>query len=156
MMLKTALAIITLMYATRNFADGQTYKKLKDFNKDTAAYLKLNFIDHKSQYIGSPVNVLMSALEIPIAQFYPIDVNNKPYVNSFSFLFYNDVDRRAMVNGHSFVGLAITFAPPISDDSIDTYYNSKYFRSKNPLPWTKTQKLFFGNRIVKDIEKIFN
>jgi len=156
MMLKTALAIIALMYATRNFADGQAYKQLKDFNKDTAAYLKFNFIDHKSQYISIPVDKLVSALEIPIAIVYPNE-DVKSVVNSFSLLFYNDTYWRGMLNGHSFVGLAVTFAPPVSTDSIDTYYyKSEFSKSRNPLPWANKQKLFFGNRIVKDIEKIFN
>jgi hypothetical protein len=48
-----------------------SYKALKNFNKDTLAYLKYNFEEHADSYKGKPISAVAYDLEIKVFNYIP-------------------------------------------------------------------------------------
>lgn len=45
---------------------AQDYKSLEEFGRDTAAFLKYNFVEREEQYIGKTLDELVADLQLPI------------------------------------------------------------------------------------------
>jgi hypothetical protein len=66
------IAIILASCAVQKPASGnRVYKPLKEFNKDTLAYLKYNFEEHADFYKGKPIATIVNDLEVRMRNYVP-------------------------------------------------------------------------------------
>lgn len=155
--MKRILLIITaLVFSLSVLSAQQPYRAWSTFGSDTMSYLKTNFVDNKSRYVGKKLEVLLRDYEFPLINT-PIvgtspwiDPQGKSYVNRFCmfYLYPGDINRY-MDARRPVYGLNIYFPPPYTQDQYAL--SNKVFdagQSKDKII------LLIGNFIIQDIQLI--
>lgn len=127
--------------------DDSSHKPLASFNKDTAAYLAYNFVQHKEKYVNKPFSVLMNDLEFPIMTFMAGDfsINKFVYVDLSIFSYdHNKTFIRRQLDLKPF-DLIIMWATPIKKDT------ARAIIVKGGGHWSQESSDYFGKLIVGDV-----
>ncbi len=124
------------------------YRELKRFRGDTLNYLQRNFVARKGYYQNKPLYVLFRDLEIPILEFVPIPPSS-PIPQEPYGVYLN------LENGQNLLHKRKLEKIPnkLVIYTQDTIHNEKLRQLiiKSKLRWNKETEVFFGDKIVKDI-----
>ncbi|RYE24911.1 MAG: hypothetical protein EOP45_05305 [Sphingobacteriaceae bacterium] len=124
------------------------YRPLISFDKDTASYIKYNFIERKQAYLNKNINVLIEDTEVPVK--YYTDGGSAKYVDSIPYIylkFYRaDVTDRKIIEKKDPTILVIHLVT-----SLSTNVTGPLLRKIHGV-WTKEAKEFYGEQKIKDIE----
>ncbi len=109
---------------------------------DTLNYLKTNFEIQKSEYIGKPFSFLLSKM----SQIQPKTVWSTQSQKDFGKIVGNrfkfcDMD----YSFYNAITLSIRWQEPILTKDV------KYYEQKNGFYFTDEEKVFYANKIIKDI-----
>ncbi len=109
---------------------------------DTLNYLKTNFEIQKSEYIGKPFSFLLSKMTQiqPKTAWSLQSQKNMGKIYATSFLFC-EMD----YSFHNAVTITIRWQEPILTKDV------KYYEQKNGFYFTDEEKVFYANKIIKDI-----
>ncbi|MEJ5104161.1 hypothetical protein [Chryseobacterium sp. MYb328] len=122
------------------FALFSSYTKI-NAQLDTLKYLK-QFEVNKTQYINKPFSFLLDKMtQIQPKTVWPVLITNKKSVIRESE--FNFCDKEKSFN--NVIKLYITWQEEIPRSDI------KYYEQKNGFYFTEEERVFYGNKIVKDI-----
>lgn len=108
---------------------------------DTLNYLK-QFETNKSQYVNKPLSYLLGQItQIQPKTVWPIPVTNKKSIIRESQ--FNFCEKK--YSFHNAIKLYITWQEEIPYSQVD------YYQKKNAFYFTNEERIFYGNKIVKDI-----
>ena len=127
------------------------YEKWQDLKGDTLAYLVNDFVNRKDFYINKPLSTLLKDFELPIINHspnfsYPPKGNNLLAI-TFKFekdeVFHHKFKLKKVPNI-----LIVYLESSLTNDEVADFYR------KTKLPWSKELVAFFGNEIIKDVQKV--
>ncbi len=117
--MKKLILIIAVVILYSNMGQAQEYRPLAGFCKDTLAYLKTNFIDNKSRYIGQKLEKLILDYEILLANTPPMGTNeggggvDPSYICGITLFYLHSIKMDQYRDAQKpFYRLRIYFAPP--------------------------------------------
>ncbi|MCB0710290.1 MAG: hypothetical protein KDC15_12970 [Chitinophagaceae bacterium] len=112
---------------------------------DTLAYLK-TFEQQKMQYIGQPFSILLAAMGQvqPKSVWRGRNIKHKNQIHYCSFYFVNPNNMQTIGT----IYMTIDWQTSILLDDIN------YYTNRNHYNFTSEERLFYGNKIIKDI-KVF-
>lgn len=105
-------------------------------------HLKYNIENKKTEYIGKPVNYVLSQIQFPVKSYITSSFTDKVEHITLYFISIKEVRNR---RGKSPILLRIYFAEEQDFNII------KEMLKRNQLTWTQEEEKFFGNLIVGDI-----
>lgn len=133
------------------------YKSLRALKKDSAQYLKYNFMDRKQFYVGKEVRVLLKDLEMKVKDvslanmMYKYEGKGRYYDASFSFYDWNTY--QAIVDEKDFIPiLIVNFAAPYLEIYPIDSLSVKYERDGSLQFWNPESEKIIGKQIIRDIK----
>ncbi len=156
------LVLMTVACATskKNTNGNSDYIPFEKFNNDTLTYLKTNFENNKDFYIGKPVSVLFGNFELPVLSGNP-SPSHRVYFDNVNLYFVSYEHSR---DECASIICTVSFTQEYPHTELTTLYESIIPGfSKQPArllnrgeaniyDWTPKHAVFFGSRIIKDIE----
>jgi hypothetical protein len=149
--MKYFLVIIFLVFAgcttIRKQVDLKKYRPLSEFNKDTIAYLRYNFITNKDKYVNKKVSLLVKDLEIQVKSF-TLDHDGRTHSSDGVNLNFDDLDMLiikapAMNPNEPFLNLTFINSMP---DSI-----ALPMLKRGNQKFTKEERDYLGEQVIKNI-----
>ncbi len=142
-LLATGLLVSQLQRAE---AQSNPVKPLQQFNGDTVAYLKENFIQNKQQYIHNKLDSLLKNLGIPVISYdYHIQFSDHRYSAGISFSFYSGNQFTIMAAAQKQLVITVLWDIPVLMDS------AIFFGEKSNSSWLKGDRDYYKNKTIKDI-----
>lgn len=155
-----SLVLITTVILSLNAqgspSGNSNYLQFSTFNNDTVTYLKANFETNKSYYIGKPVSVLLSDLELTVLSYTPAQDMNFKRSNGvmLCFMSYSEKHQKAIKHLKN-LSFYIEFQTPVPNEEFGNYFLSlKANGVVNVYDWGTYPINFYKDRIIKDIKVI--
>lgn len=160
MMMKTIVLIISIFVGIQVFAQNGEYKSLEQCKNDTITYVKYNFKENKSRYVGKPMKFLLDEIDLEMMtnDFYTsatgpyVTADHQSKINGLflCYLQYFEVENYE-TDKRLFYVVLITFqVPPYTHDDEEFWaLTNKY--DEDDFSWRPDFYDLFKEYVVKDI-----